>query len=211
MTGHQIFFYLFYTVNNPDEGSLQFSPCPCVGQFLRSFYFYVHYSVRYPLYTASSELTVHFDSSLLVCLIEETGWYCGCRMNCILETVQRILGCSRNFREKRIGQWRASSTSRWYPCSRSPLILSSPLHTSDRRRFCAQFRVLTPRVTQLAYILPISNKPFSFHPSKESADIGTEKRKKFRQRAWGSNPEPLVMRTSALSADLSRRSRHCND
>ena len=47
-----------------------------------------------------------------------------------------------------------------------------------------------------------SNKPFSFHPSKESADIETKKRKKFRQSDWGSDPEPLVMRTSALTAEL---------
>ena len=49
-------------------------------------------------------------------------------------------------------------------------------------------------------------KTFSFHPSKESTDIGTEKPKKFRQREWGSNPVPLVMRTSALTAELSCRS-----
>ena len=42
---------------------------------------------------------------------------------------------------------------------------------------------------------------------KESTDIGTEERKKFRQRNWGSNPGPLVFRTSALTTELSRRSR----
>ena len=55
------------------------------------------------------------------------------------------------------------------------------------------------------------NKPFFFHRLKESTDIGTEKRKKFGQRDWGSNPGPLVMRASALAAELSRRSRHCTE
>ena len=43
---------------------------------------------------------------------------------------------------------------------------------------------------------------------KESTDIRTEEGKKFRQRNWVSKPRPLVLRTSALTTELSRRSRY---
>ena len=58
--------------------------------------------------------------------------------------------------------------------------------TSTQKR---QRRKKKKRFTEL-------NKPFSFHRSKESTDIGTEKGKKFWQHDWGSNPGPLVTRTS---------------
>ena len=52
-----------------------------------------------------------------------------------------------------------------------------------------------------------SIKPFQ-HTSRRKKALTLEWRKeKFRQRNWGSNPGSLVLRTSALTTELSRHSR----
>ena len=60
--------------------------------------------------------------------------------------------------------------------------------------------ILTGSIHQLIHSQNTSRK-------KESTDIGTEERTKFRQCNWGSNPGPLLLRTSALTTELSPHSR----
>ena len=73
-----------------------------------------------------------------------------------------------------------------------------------RTGWLKSFALLVIYFLSAATLFCIKKNPVSFHPWKESTDIGTEKSKKIRQRDWGSSPGPPVMRTSALTADLSR-------
>ena len=53
----------------------------------------------------------------------------------------------------------------------------------------------------------VSIKPFQHTSRRKKALTLGWRKEKFRQRNWGSNPGPFILRASALTTELSRHSR----